>query len=219
MGPMADNRAIIIINAQCVVQMTNQVGVEGEGNSRRGGGARAEGGLAQQITCGEQPASTKSGLRAEHASLYIFCDDLQAASELFGFARNELVGRNVNQVGGPITSCPTHDTWPTGPSYQAACVMVPANQASQPAPPNILDTPAPLQIIPPPFCDHHNNYVRNYLTTGKAHLLNRTNTFVALHKERNVLPISLTVSKVSGIGEDTMWVQIECCVRKCGDEE
>jgi hypothetical protein len=59
-----------------------------------------------------------------------------------------------------------------------------------------------------PFCDYHNNYIRSYLTTGKAHMLNRTSNFVAMHKERYVLPVSLNVTKVSGIGEDTMFMGI-----------
>jgi hypothetical protein len=38
--------------------------------------------------------------------------------------------------------------------------------------------------------------------------MNRTNSFVAMHKERYVLPVSITVTKVSGIGEDTMFMGI-----------
>jgi hypothetical protein len=59
-----------------------------------------------------------------------------------------------------------------------------------------------------PFCDYHNNYIRSYLTTGKSHLLNRTVSFVAMHKERYVLPVTISVTKVSGIGEDTMFMGI-----------
>jgi hypothetical protein len=39
-------------------------------------------------------------------------------------------------------------------------------------------------------------------------MLNKSNQFVALHKERHVIPVSLTVSKVSGIGEDTMFMGV-----------
>jgi hypothetical protein len=59
-----------------------------------------------------------------------------------------------------------------------------------------------------PFSEYHNNYIRSYLSTGKAQLLNKVNKFVALHKERHVIPVSLTVSKVSGIGEDTMFMGV-----------
>jgi hypothetical protein len=59
-----------------------------------------------------------------------------------------------------------------------------------------------------PFSEYHNNYIRSYLSTGKAQLLNKSNQFVALHKERHVIPVSLNVSKVSGIGEDTMFMGV-----------
>lgn len=37
-------------------------------------------------------------------------------------------------------------------------------------------------------------------------MLQRLSSFVALHKEKHVIPIVLTVQKVSGIGEDTMFM-------------
>lgn len=65
MGPIADNRGIVIINAQCIVQMTNQ-----------------------------------------------------ASCEVLGYNKGDLVDRNVNLM------------------------------------------------IPPPFAEHHNSYIRNFLNTG-----------------------------------------------------
>jgi hypothetical protein len=59
-----------------------------------------------------------------------------------------------------------------------------------------------------PFSEYHNNYIRSYLSTGKAQVLNKVNKFVALHKERHIIPVSFTVSKVSGIGEDTMFMGV-----------
>ncbi|KAJ9529821.1 hypothetical protein QJQ45_022220 [Haematococcus lacustris] len=48
-------------------------------------------------------------------------------------------------------------------------------------------------IVPPPFSRNHNNYVRSYLQTGKAKILDSTRAFVAVHKDRFVLPISVSV--------------------------
>ncbi|KAJ9530064.1 hypothetical protein QJQ45_023344, partial [Haematococcus lacustris] len=105
LGPNSDHRAVVIINAQCLVQMINQT-----------------------------------------------------ACEMLGYQRSELVGRNVNI------------------------------------------------IVPPPFSEFHNNYVRTYLNTSKANIINRHSRFVAMHKERHVVDTTLLVTKVSGIGEDTMFM-------------
>lgn len=43
---------------------------------------------------------------------------------------------------------------------------------------------------------------------GKERILDKRTEFVALHKERHVFAINLTVSKISGIGEDTMLMGI-----------
>jgi hypothetical protein len=48
----------------------------------------------------------------------------------------------------------------------------------------------------------HNQYVRNYITTGQAKILNQTLEFVAVHRDRYVVPVRLQISHVSGIGED-----------------
>jgi hypothetical protein len=51
----------------------------------------------------------------------------------------------------------------------------------------------------------HNQYVRNYITTGQAKILNQTTEFVAVHRDRYVVPVRMQISHVSGIGEDR-WV-------------
>ncbi|KAL6757143.1 hypothetical protein V8C86DRAFT_1716601 [Haematococcus lacustris] len=63
-------------------------------------------------------------------------------------------------------------------------------------------------IVPPPFSRNHNNYVRNYIQTGKAKILDQLREFVALHKDRYVKPISVFVTKVSGIGEDSVFMGV-----------
>lgn len=40
--------------------------------------------------------------------------------------------------------------------------------------------------------------------TGKERVLNKRTEFVAMHRDKHCFAVSLTVSKVSGIGEDTL---------------
>lgn len=41
---------------------------------------------------------------------------------------------------------------------------------------------------------------------GKASIMGVTTEFVGLHKERHVFPLYLCVTKVSGVGEDSMFM-------------
>ncbi|KAG2430819.1 hypothetical protein HXX76_009795 [Chlamydomonas incerta] len=61
-------------------------------------------------------------------------------------------------------------------------------------------------LLPPPFSDRHNAYVRNYIHSGKAHVLDKQNDFVVLTKSHSVVPIRLRVSKVSGMSEDSVFM-------------
>ncbi|KAG2454201.1 hypothetical protein HYH02_001236 [Chlamydomonas schloesseri] len=63
-------------------------------------------------------------------------------------------------------------------------------------------------IMPPPFGDRHNAYLRNYIQTGVSHVLDRTTDFVALTKTRSVVPIRLRISKVSGLSEDSVFMGV-----------
>jgi hypothetical protein len=38
--------------------------------------------------------------------------------------------------------------------------------------------------------------------------MKRTTEQVAVHKERNIVPLRLTVTKLSGVGEDTLFIGI-----------
>ncbi len=84
-------------------------------------------------------------------------------------------------------------------------------------------------IMPPPFSQRHNRYIRQYIQTGRECVLSSVNTVVALHKARYVLPVKLAVSKVSGAteggyssrlsapahrasgGRSTMWPALSVC--------
>jgi len=61
-------------------------------------------------------------------------------------------------------------------------------------------------IMPAPFSQRHNGYLRNYLTTGKARILDSIREVVALHKDRFVFPIRLAVTRVSGSGADSIFM-------------
>ncbi|PNH01578.1 Tiny macrocysts protein B [Tetrabaena socialis] len=63
-------------------------------------------------------------------------------------------------------------------------------------------------IMPPPFGDRHTAYVRNYINTGVSSLLDRPTEFVALTKNRSVCPIRLTVTKVTGLSEDSVFMGV-----------
>jgi hypothetical protein len=50
----------------------------------------------------------------------------------------------------------------------------------------------------------HMHAVRTHLATGRRTLLDKTWEFVALHKDRSIFPIRLTVHLISGLGEDSV---------------
>jgi hypothetical protein len=43
---------------------------------------------------------------------------------------------------------------------------------------------------------------------GRTNIMGRTTEQVAVHKERYLVPLSLNVSKLSGVGEDTLFIGI-----------
>lgn len=63
-------------------------------------------------------------------------------------------------------------------------------------------------LMPQPFSGRHNGYLKSYLTTGKAKILDQQREVVAMHKERYVFPISVLVTKVSGQGADSMFMGV-----------
>jgi hypothetical protein len=49
--------------------------------------------------------------------------------------------------------------------------------------------------------------------------MNRQTEQVAVHKERHVVPVRLNVSKLSGVGEDTLFIgimEVRICMHICG---
>eukprot|EP00201_Polytomella_parva_P010619 CAMPEP_0175065308 /NCGR_PEP_ID=MMETSP0052_2-20121109/15845_1 /TAXON_ID=51329 ORGANISM="Polytomella parva, Strain SAG 63-3" /NCGR_SAMPLE_ID=MMETSP0052_2 /ASSEMBLY_ACC=CAM_ASM_000194 /LENGTH=1112 /DNA_ID=CAMNT_0016331813 /DNA_START=820 /DNA_END=4155 /DNA_ORIENTATION=- len=76
-------------------------------------------------------------------------------------------------------------------------------------------------MLPPPFSQRHDMYIKRYLATGEERVLNRINYVVALHKNRYVFPVSSAITKVSGAGEESVFMGVidrreetpgTCCV-------
>lgn len=63
-------------------------------------------------------------------------------------------------------------------------------------------------IVPPPFCTHHNTYIKTYIETGKPKILDNVNDVIGMHRDRFVIPLKLYVTKVSGIGMDTVFMGV-----------
>ncbi|KXZ55668.1 hypothetical protein GPECTOR_2g1218 [Gonium pectorale] len=73
-------------------------------------------------------------------------------------------------------------------------------------------------IMPAPFGDRHSAYVRNYIQTGNAAVLDRTTEMVVITKTRQVVPVKLRVSKVSGLNEDSVFLGVLEAVAPSPDE-
>lgn len=50
--------------------------------------------------------------------------------------------------------------------------------------------------------------MQRYVESGQPHILNRTREVVALHKDRQMFPISLCVARLSGAGMDTLFIGV-----------
>eukprot|EP00198_Chlamydomonas_reinhardtii_P013356 XP_001702693.1 predicted protein [Chlamydomonas reinhardtii] len=63
-------------------------------------------------------------------------------------------------------------------------------------------------LMPQPFSQRHNGYIKRHITTGRETVMNRITDLVALHKDRYVFPFRLAVSKVSGAGDDSLFMGV-----------
>ncbi len=63
-------------------------------------------------------------------------------------------------------------------------------------------------IMPPPFSQRHNKYVRQYVHTGRETILNMVVSLPALHKDRYVIPVRVGVTKVSGAAESSTFMGV-----------
>lgn len=65
-------------------------------------------------------------------------------------------------------------------------------------------------LMPPPFSQMHNSFLRSYADSGVANILNTTREVQGLHMDRYSFPIKIAVTKVpqSGI---TYLIYFESC--------
>ena len=56
-------------------------------------------------------------------------------------------------------------------------------------------------LMPAPHSQQHTGFIRNYLDSGKAKVLNSTRELQALHKDRFVFPVKLALTKIAQGGE------------------
>lgn len=58
-------------------------------------------------------------------------------------------------------------------------------------------------LMPPPYSQQHNTYLKRYAATGQAHILNIPQKLEAKHKLGHTININLLVNKVESAGETT----------------
>ncbi|GIL48962.1 hypothetical protein Vafri_5459 [Volvox africanus] len=61
-------------------------------------------------------------------------------------------------------------------------------------------------IMPQPFSGRHPGYLARYIQGGESHILDNVRDVVALHKERHVFPLQICVTKLSGVGTDSIFL-------------
>ncbi|GIL69032.1 hypothetical protein Vretifemale_11, partial [Volvox reticuliferus] len=61
-------------------------------------------------------------------------------------------------------------------------------------------------IMPQPFSGRHSGYLSRYVQGGEPHILDNVRDVVALHKERRVFPLQICVTKLSGVGTDSIFL-------------
>ena len=60
-------------------------------------------------------------------------------------------------------------------------------------------------LMPAPYSQQHHNFVKAYMDTGKAKILNTTRDLQALHKDGHTFPIKIAVTKVDQGGGCCKW--------------
>ena len=58
-------------------------------------------------------------------------------------------------------------------------------------------------LMPPPFSQMHNIFLRNYAETGVGNIINTTREVQGLHQDRYSFPIKIAVTKVPQSGDTT----------------
>ncbi|GLI61938.1 hypothetical protein VaNZ11_004468 [Volvox africanus] len=63
-------------------------------------------------------------------------------------------------------------------------------------------------LMPQPFCQRHTGYLQRYAGGGEPHILDTVREVVALHKDRYVFPMALCVTRMSGMGSDSIFLGV-----------
>jgi hypothetical protein len=50
--------------------------------------------------------------------------------------------------------------------------------------------------------------MQRYVESGQPHMINQTREVVAVHKDRQMFPISLCVARLSGVGMDSLFIGV-----------
>ncbi|GIL50772.1 hypothetical protein Vafri_6912 [Volvox africanus] len=61
-------------------------------------------------------------------------------------------------------------------------------------------------LMPQPFSQRHDSYMARYVASGEPHILDSVREVVALHKDRYVFPVALCVTRLSGVGSDSIFL-------------
>lgn len=71
-----------------------------------------------------------------------------------------------------------------------------------------LDGKSVGALMPPPHSSRHAGYMRAFASTGEARVLDRTCEVVAMHRDRTMFPVCLTVGRASGEGADATFIGV-----------
>ncbi|EFJ47903.1 hypothetical protein VOLCADRAFT_104960 [Volvox carteri f. nagariensis] len=63
-------------------------------------------------------------------------------------------------------------------------------------------------LMPQPFSQRHDAYLSRYVASGEAQILDSVREVVALHKDRYVFPVALCVTRLSGVGTDSIFLGV-----------
>ncbi|KAG2497902.1 hypothetical protein HYH03_004167 [Edaphochlamys debaryana] len=63
-------------------------------------------------------------------------------------------------------------------------------------------------LMPQPFSQRHNAYIGHYVQGGQPRMLDSVREVVGMHKDRFVFPLSLCVTKWSGMGADSVFLAV-----------
>lgn len=133
------------------------------------------------------------------------CPLRRRASALFGYDKGEMEGKNISAM-----MCVRRARW-RAPCFAARfpgrrrtrCVAT-LTECTRSG----TRTHAPRPRRPQPFSSRHNGYLARYVGGGEPHILNSRRAVVGLTKQRSLVPLALVVVRLSGDGEDSVFLGV-----------